>query len=72
RHSILPMLTVNGITALTIIEGSITKEIFLQFLREQVAPQLQPFPQPRSVVIMDNCSIHHDEEVRAIIEDECG
>lgn len=36
RHSILPMLTVDGITAVTIIEGSITKEIFLQFLREQV------------------------------------
>jgi hypothetical protein len=26
----------------------------------------------RSVVIMDNCSIHHDEDIRQIIEDECG
>lgn len=21
---------------------------------------------------MDNCTIHHDEDIRAIIEDECG
>ena len=26
----------------------------------------------RSVVVMDNCSTHHDEEIRQIIEDECG
>lgn len=32
RYSILPALTVNGIVALEIIEGSITKEIFLTFL----------------------------------------
>jgi transposase len=36
RYSILPALTVNGIIALEIVEGSITKEIFLKFLHEQV------------------------------------
>lgn len=33
---------------------------------------MNPFPAKRSVVVMDNCSIHHDEEVRRLIEDECG
>ncbi|KZV85619.1 hypothetical protein EXIGLDRAFT_585406, partial [Exidia glandulosa HHB12029] len=32
------------------------------------APKLNPFPNDRSVVILDNCAIHHDEEVRQIIE----
>jgi hypothetical protein len=36
------------------------------------APQLNPFPAPCSVVVVDNCAIHHDEEIRRIIEDECG
>ena len=36
RYSILPALTVDGIIALEIVEGSITKERFLNFLREQV------------------------------------
>lgn len=36
RHSILPALSSNGIIALDIFEGSVNKERFLQFLREQV------------------------------------
>ena len=44
RYSILLALTASGITALEIIEGLITKDIFIAFLREQVAPILNPFP----------------------------
>jgi transposase len=36
------------------------------------APQLNPYPGKKSVVILDNCSIHHDEELREIIVEECG
>jgi hypothetical protein len=36
------------------------------------APQLTPFPGPRSVVVLDNCAIHHDEDVHEVIVGECG
>ena len=36
RHSVLPALSCDGIIALDIFEGSVNKEQFLQFLREQV------------------------------------
>ena len=36
RHSILPALSSDGIIALDIFEGSVNKERFLRFLREQV------------------------------------
>jgi hypothetical protein len=36
RHSILPALTLDGIISLDIFEGSVNKERFLSFLREQV------------------------------------
>lgn len=36
RLSILPALTVGSIIALDIIEGSVTSELFLRFIREQV------------------------------------
>ena len=36
RYSILPALMMDGIIALEVIEGSITKEQFLKFLHEQV------------------------------------
>jgi transposase len=35
RYSILPALTTDGIIALEVVEGSITKERFLTFLQEQ-------------------------------------
>lgn len=36
------------------------------------APKLTPYPGPRSVVIMDNAAIHHDNEIQQIIEVQCG
>ena len=88
RHSILPALTLHGIISLDVFEGFVNKDRFLSFLREQVvcifimhntrpervlqAPQLNPYPGKRSVVVLDNCSIHHDEEIRQLIVNDCG
>ncbi|KAJ6564063.1 hypothetical protein B0H19DRAFT_864860, partial [Mycena capillaripes] len=70
QYSALPALKTEGIVALDIFKGSITKDRFLGFLRKQVAPILNVYPAKHSVVILDNCSIHHDENIRALIEDE--
>ena len=42
RHSILPALSSDGIIALEIIEGSVNKERFLQFLRDRVVCLFAP------------------------------
>ena len=46
RHSVLPALSSDGIIALEIIEGSVNKERFLQFLRDKV---VSPSPLSRSL-----------------------
>lgn len=33
---------------------------------------MNPFPGKKSVVVVDNCSIHHDPQVKDLIEGECG
>jgi hypothetical protein len=33
-------------------------------------PLTNPYPGPRSVIVLDNCNIHHSEEVRELIEDD--
>jgi hypothetical protein len=33
---------------------------------------MRPYPGPRSVLVLDNCAIHHAEEVRELIEDQAG
>jgi transposase len=68
--SILPILTLDGIITHDVIPGSVTSERFLRFLRELVIPLTNPYPGPRSVLVLDNCNIHHSEKVRALVEDK--
>jgi hypothetical protein len=70
RFSILPVLTIDGIITHNIIPGLITTECFVQFLQELVIPLTNPYPGPQSVLILDNCNIHHSEKIRALVEDE--
>ena len=48
-----------------ITEGSVNGETFLEFVRRSLIPILLPFDgdNPRSIVVMDNASIHHIQEV---------
>jgi hypothetical protein len=61
RWSILPAYTVHGYIAWDIVKGSFNSESFLEVVREKVLPEMNPFPGPRSVLIMDNARIHHSE-----------
>nr|GAT45074.1 Tc1-mariner class transposase [Mycena chlorophos] len=70
RYSILPALSLDGIIAYDIIEGSVTAERFEEFLREFVMPLTNPYPGPRSVLILDNCRIHHADSIRKLIEED--
>lgn len=51
--------------------GTITTERFLLYIQQKVCPNLGSYGQPRSVVVMDNASIHQDERIREAIE-ACG
>ena len=57
RYSILPALLLDGILYVDIIEGSYNMESFAIFI-EGLLDQMNPFPQPNSVIVMDNCRIH--------------
>ncbi|KAF8227826.1 hypothetical protein L208DRAFT_1080602, partial [Tricholoma matsutake] len=56
------LLTVEGIIASTVVEGSMNNG-FLQFLENQVLPLCSPFPGPLSVLVMDNAHIHHGDKI---------
>ena len=61
KWSILPLYTYDGFLDWEIIHGSFNADLFVQFLEEHVIPHTTPYPGPCSVLIMDNCKIHHDE-----------
>ncbi|CAD6892481.1 unnamed protein product [Tilletia laevis] len=33
---------------------------------------MRPFPQHNSVLVLDNASIHHAQEIRSLVEDDFG
>lgn len=67
--SAIPVLTTRGIEDVYTTTGSVNGDKFVHFLRTHVLPIIMPFngTNPRSVVVMDNASIHHMEQVYDII-----
>lgn len=58
-------ISTDGLLAVEITTGKVNGEVFLDFLRGSLIPELCPFDgcNPRSIIIMDNCSIHRVQEV---------
>lgn len=67
--SVLPALGINGVLEYEIYPGSFNTERFINFIRRLVL-KMTPYPGPRSVLILDNCSTHHDAEIREITEEQ--
>ena len=74
RYSAIPIISMEGIHDVYITRGTIDGEQFSDFVRSTLLPILMPFNNinPRSVVIMDNASIHHVQEVSDLIETQAG
>ena len=50
-------------------EGTVDGDVFYRFVQSSLLPHLMPFngTNPNSVVILDNCSIHHLDDVVDLI-----
>ena len=69
RFSVLPALSLDGILAVKIVEGSFTTKLFKSFI-DGLLDHMNLFPGPNSVIVMDNCRIHCAQAIRDMIE-EC-
>lgn len=66
--SILPAISLeDGILHCDIVEGSFTTATFKRFV-ERLLDNMQPFPNPNSVIVMDNCQIHKHPEIQDVIK----
>ena len=70
RVSAIVGMCCDGILDLCTVKGSVGAEEFSKFVEECLLPQLQPFngTNARSVVILDNASIHHAEGIVELIQ----
>ena len=61
RWSILPAYTTNGYLTYEIYQGSFNTLRFNAFVAEKLLPLMQPYPAPRSVIVLDNAHIHRNQ-----------
>jgi transposase len=63
RHQILPAYTQDGVLFYRVFQGSTDSAIFEDFV-DQLLQHCGRWPEPKSVLVMDNASFHHSERVR--------
>jgi transposase len=68
RHSILPAYTLEGVLYFEVYTGTTDASKFVSFI-ENLIPHCNAFPLPRSVLVTDNASIHHDDEVETLLSE---
>ena len=68
--SAIAAMSVEGLLEVKIVRGGVTGEIF-EFVNKQLLFHLMSFngSNPNSIIIMDNCSIHHTESVAQSFDD---
>ena len=71
--SCIAAMSVQGIEAIKIARGSVDGDAFYSFVCTSLFTKVMPFngTNPNSVLILDNCSVHHVDEVRQALGD-CG
>ena len=63
-------LTSSGIIASKITQTTMNGDTFFDFVRSSLLPMMQQFDgsSPHSILVMDNCSIHHVAEVKELFQ----
>jgi hypothetical protein len=69
RYSILPALSLDGILHLEVSDHSFSGEEFIDFVGG-LLDQMQPWPLPNSVLVMDNMSIHKVPRILEMVEEQ--
>ena len=67
KYSLLLCGDLNGVVCFDIIKGACNESRFLRFVVEEIIDHLNPYPQPRSILLLDNCQFHHSAIFKSMI-----
>lgn len=69
RLSVITAMSSRGVEDIDIIDGTTNGEAFTKFLEHSILPIMQPFNgvNPRSILVLDNASIHHVDKVIKLV-----
>ncbi|KDR70028.1 hypothetical protein GALMADRAFT_76765 [Galerina marginata CBS 339.88] len=69
RYSMIAAMSKQGYLAAHVVPGSVDSFGFFDFIVEDVIPKMKPFPDAHSVLVMDNCRIHHTDTLQDVLND---
>ena len=71
RISAIAAISNDGLLGVELTAGTVNGDIFSDFIRGTLIPEMEPFDGSarKSIVIMDNCAIHHVQAVKKMLED---
>lgn len=67
RVSSIVAMNSEGLLGYELLIGTTNGDTFFDFVRGTLIPNMQPFPAMNSILIMDNCSIHHVQQVKDLM-----
>ena len=70
RISAVGAIASDGLTAVELKTGTVNADVFIDFARGTLIPTMQPFDgtTPKSIAVLDNCSVHHTHAVADVFE----
>ncbi|KAF8227803.1 hypothetical protein L208DRAFT_1294906, partial [Tricholoma matsutake] len=69
QYSLVAAMSITGYLATHIVPGSLNSFTFFNFIVDNMLPQMNPYPDNHSVLIMDNCQIHHTDTLQDVLND---
>lgn len=70
RYYLLPAISVDGLLNAFIYPGQLNLDGFVRWVCDRVLPKCERFPGPRSVLILNNASWHHCQELKDICKEK--
>lgn len=67
RYSVLPAISLDGVLHLDILTRSWTSDEFRSFI-DILLDKMNPYPEKNSVLVLDNASAHHFDDLREMVE----
>jgi len=70
HYSILALYGIGGFVGFDFVEGGYCAADFMDAVETMIIPNLNQYPLPGSILVLDNCRIHHtyEAELRAMVE----
>ena len=71
RISAIVFMSMNGMLDCKTVKYTVNGDTFYEFMQTTMLPHLMPFDgiNPHSVLVMDNCSIHHVEGIVEMVHE---